>query len=241
MANTIAHLMIAYKIYTDHPELINCSSAYYLGSIAPDTISSKPGCERNDKKVVHLREGIADADWLSKDNMQIFNARIKDFSNKFINDASNPEQKSFNIGYLVHLLADKWNHKTIRQQMLQIAIQYGIQQCDRAFYNMMVNDLEALDAYLLKNNTNIYALFADLTNNPVEYSLPGYIETEYIQGSIKWWNEYYLPSIVKRNLMYISPKDIVQFVDVAANEIYTELLQLINEPKIAEGEKICGE
>lgn len=228
MANTIAHLMVAHRIYTEHPEMISCHKAYYLGSIAPDTISSKPGCERNDKKLVHLREDIRDMDWLSEDKMQIFNSRVSNFSDQFIIGTTNPEQRDFNIGYLVHLLTDKWNHKTIRQKMLRIAIQNGVQENDKSFYHMMVNDLEALDHYLIMVNVKIYDLFMSLTNTPVEYSLPGYIEKEYIEGSIKWWKEQYLPGIAERKLMYISPDDIDEFISLAVKEIYAELVQLID-------------
>ena len=229
MANTIAHLMVAHRLYMEHPEMIADSKAYYLGSVAPDTISSKPGCERNDKKLVHLRQDIRDANWLSEDKMRIFNARINDFVNVFINGNPDPNQRAFNLGYLVHLLTDKWNHKTVRQKMLQIAVQNGEQESDRAFYHMMVNDLEALDHYLLRNNEDIRALFADLTNATVEYSLPGYIEKEYIEGSIQWWREHYLPSIEKRQLMYISESDIDEFINLAVHGIYSELIQLIDD------------
>lgn len=227
MANTIAHLMVAHRLYMEHPEMIADCKAYYLGSVAPDTISSKPGCERNDKKFVHLRQDIRDADWLCEDKMRIFNARINDFANVFINGNPDPNQRAFNLGYLVHLLTDKWNHKTVRQKMLQIAVQNGVQESDRAFYHMMVNDLEAMDHYLLRNNEDIRALFADLTNATVECGLPGYIEKEYIERSIQWWKEYYLPSIEKRQLMYISEKDIDAFIDFAVQGIYSELLRLI--------------
>ena len=229
MANTIAHLMVAHRLYVEHPEMIADSKAYYLGSVAPDTISSKSGCERNDKKFVHLRQDIRDADWLSEDKMRIFNARINDFANVFINGSSDPNQRAFNLGYLVHLLTDTWNHKTVRQKMLQIAVQNGVQESDRAFYHMMVNDLEALDHYLLRNNEDIRALFADLTNATVEYSLPGYIEKEYIERSIQWWKEHYLPSIEKRQLMYISESDIDEFINLAVHGIYSELIQLIDD------------
>ena len=161
--------------------------------------------------------------------MRIFNARINDFVNVFINGNHDPNQRAFNLGYLVHLLTDTWNHKTVRQKMLQIAVQNGVQESDRAFYHMMVNDLEALDHYLLRNNKDISSLFADLTNATVEYSLPGYIEKEYIERSIQWWKEHYLPSIEKRQLMYISEKDIDEFINLAVQGIYSELLQLVDD------------
>lgn len=62
-----------------------------------------------------------------------------------------------------------------------------------------------------------------------EDSLPGYIEKEYIERSIQWWKEHYLPSIEKRQLMYISESDIDEFINLAVHGIYSELIQLIDD------------
>lgn len=230
MSNTIAHLAVARQIIEKMPDLAKDLDAYFTGSVAPDTIGSKPECERNDKKQVHLRADIRDADWLTDEKMRIFNSRIREFSSRYIN--ARPVlcgHRDFNIGYLVHLLTDKWNHKTIRQKMLQIANAGGISESDRAFYHMMVNDLEALDFYLFQNHVEIRELFARLNSNPVEFDLPGYIEKEYIEASMQWWKTSYLPNIETRKLLYISEQDINAFVELAAAEITAELTELIEK------------
>ena len=198
--------------------------AYYLGSIAPDTIGSKPNCCRNDKKFVHLRSDIADAEWLGEHKMAIFNGRVDQFAAMHIcNGSRNDSQTDFNIGYLVHLLTDKWNHQTIRQKLLKIAKENGIQESDKAFFDMCVNDLEALDAYLLAEDPGLNRLFAQLREEPVQYCLSGYIEKEYIEKSMAWWEAEYLPRIRCRELKYITERDIDDFIKIACENMIPEL------------------
>ena len=160
MSNTIAHLAVANEILKLNNDLIKNEYAYYLGAVAPDTIGSKPNVTRNDKRIVHLREDISDIDWLNYECMEIFNSRVVNFVNQYINnDAIDINQRDFNIGYLVHLLTDKWNHKTIRQKMLKYAKEIGVMEKDKDFFYMMINDLEALDNYILENIDNIKEIY----------------------------------------------------------------------------------
>ena len=64
MSNTIAHLAVAKKILDKTPEFVQNQRAFYLGILAPDTITSKPEAGKEEKKRVHLRENIRDAEWL---------------------------------------------------------------------------------------------------------------------------------------------------------------------------------
>lgn len=228
MSNSIAHIMVAHEIIHSVPALVQYPQAYYLGALAPDTIGSKRDCTRDDKKRVHLRDGIRDADWLNEDKMLLFDDRVRQFVRAHIQDPSlSAEQRDFNTGYLVHLLTDKWNHKTIRQTTLKIANQRGIQENDREFFHMMTNDLEALDQYLFCAHPSLNALFTETIRTPVQYCLPGYIEKEYIEGSINWWKIHYLPGIQRRKLLYITEADIDAFTMLAAREITEELAQLL--------------
>lgn len=206
------------------------SAAYYLGAVAPDTIGSKPDCAREDKRRVHLREDIRDSEWLLDEKMAIFDNRVADFVNAHIRTLENTvesqnagEQIAFNIGYLVHLLTDKWNHKTIRQALLKVAKENSVQESDREFFHMCVNDLEALDNYLLNQYPEINDLFFKLVEIPAKCGLEGYIEQEYIAKSMNWWKNDYLVSVKTRDLKYITEADIETFIDVAANEIVREL------------------
>lgn len=122
MANTLVHLVVAKQILDSNPNLVTNKTVYYFSSIAPDTIGSKPNSNHEDKKFAHLRAGISDLDWLKPDQFKIFENNIDSFIAKHIKseDIDN-DQLSFNIGYLVHLLTDKWNHITVRQTMLKVA------------------------------------------------------------------------------------------------------------------------
>ncbi len=223
MSNTIAHLAVAKEILDKRPDLVQNQRAFYLGILAPDTIASKPDAVKEDKKRVHLRENIRDAQWLEPEQMEIFMDRVSEFVRVHITEEKDADQHDFNMGYLVHLLTDKCNHGTIRQKLLKKAAERGIVSADREFYYMCVNDLEALDFYLLETRPEFGELFEGLRSAKAEYGLPGYIEKEYIDGSMWWWTNKYLPGIRERQLLYIETGDIDEFIAYSAGKIEEEL------------------
>ena len=227
MSNTIAHLAVANEILKLNNDFIKNEYAYYLGAVAPDTIGSKLNVTRNDKKIVHLREDISDIDWLNDEWMDIFNCRVVNFVNEYINNDIDKNQRDFNIGYLVHLLTDKWNHKTIRQKMLKYAKEIGVIEKDKNFFYMMINDLEALDNYILENNDCIKSIYDMISNDEVKYDLSGLIEKGYISKSINWWNNEYLPGIKLKELKYLSNEDIDEFIKISSINIVKELNELL--------------
>lgn len=227
MSNTIAHLAVAKELLEKKPGLVQNRRAYYLGILAPDTITSRPDAVREDKKRVHLRENIRDAQWLESDQMAIFMDRVQEFARVHIADEPDANQRDFNIGYLVHLLTDKCNHRTIRQKLLKKASERGIVSSDREFYHMCVNDLEALDAYLLERYPELGELFEELRNKEVDIGLRGWIEKDYIEGSMWWWSNKYLPGIKERKLLYIETGDIEEFIIYSTRKIMEELGNLL--------------
>ena len=92
---------------------------------------------------------------------------------------------------------------------------------------MVTNDLEALDHYLLTTDAELGEILDGILGREAEYALPGWIEKEYIQGSIQWWKSSYLVSIQQRQLKYITQADIAEFVDIATRQILAELKELI--------------
>lgn len=226
MANTIAHLAVAKELLEKEPNLVQNRRAYYLGILAPDTITSKPNAVKEDKKRVHLRENIRDALWLEPDQMAIFMERVREFVQVHIVDETDEDQRDFNIGYLVHLLTDKCNHGTIRQKLLKKAAERGVVSSDREFYHMCVNDLEALDAYLLDKYSELGELFEELRKTEADFCLPGWIEKEDIDGSMWWWTNKYLPGIKERKLLYIETEDIEEFIIYSVGKIIEELAHL---------------
>jgi len=227
MANTVAHLMVARRILRENPGLIMDSRAYYLGSIAPDAIESMEGATRDDKKRVHLRSGIKDMEWLEPEQMAIFDRRVREFTSSYILPLPAGRQKDFNIGYLVHLLTDKCNHSTVRQIILGAAAREGLRDGEYSFFYRVVNDLEALDNYLLKEHPGIAGLFEEILGGEVICSLPGFIEKQFIEKSLHWWKNEYLKRIAERRLVYIAEESIEEFIGYAAAEIGKELNNLL--------------
>ena len=202
MPGIIAHLTVANEILKKCPELVCNVSAFFLGSVAPDTIESKVGCSRNDKKRVHLRDGISDIEWRSNEKMTLFKNRVQHFWDEYITD-SNRSQRDFNIGYLIHLLTDEWSYRTIRQTMLRKANAMNVLESDEEFFCMMTNDLEALDCCLLNSNEEIDEILTGLLRQEAQYALAGFVEKEYINGSIQWWSNSYLVNIKQRVLKHL--------------------------------------
>lgn len=226
MSGAVAHLTVANRILKKQPELVHNTAAFYLGSIAPDTIESKKNCSREEKKRVHLREGIPDIEWMRSDNMELFKSRTKRFIREHI-PHSQGSQQDFIIGYLVHLLTDAWHHKIIRQSILQKANSIHIQESDESFFSMMANDQEAMDYYLLSSSEEIQDLFSCILNQGAQYALEGFVEKEYIRDSIDWWRNDYLVTIRKKSLNHLAEADILAFVDIAAQDILSEIKSLL--------------
>ena len=223
MANTIAHLMVAQRILSKKPDFVQDRDSYYMGCIAPDTISSMDGWTRDDKKITHLRLGIPDLEWLQEHRMQCFTERVRDFAALHLDrSAVAAGQLDFNIGYMVHLLTDKWNHKTVRQTEIKEANKIGIQDGEPAFYRLILNDLDALDNYLLDSYPHIRRLFEELMEKPVLYDIPELIKKEYIEKSKLWWQNTYLPMIKEEKLRCLTPQVIEDFIELAATEIIKE-------------------
>ncbi len=228
MSNTVAHIAVAFEIAKNFEHFIHNVNAFYLGCIAPDSISSKKNCTRYDKKKVHLREDISDLKWLENECMELFNSRIKEFVYKNIKSKNiDTYQKDFNLGYLVHLLTDKEHHKTIRQIMLRHALREKVKEDDKQFFYMLKNELEALDQYLLDTRSEVRDIFNGILYKSQLFDLPGYVEKELLEKSIIWWKKEYIPLIKLRKLKYLSKEDINIFIENSSQEIIKELNYLI--------------
>lgn len=226
MANTIAHLAVAKKVLEARPELVTLKYNYYLGTIAPDAIDSKVGAMRDDKKNVHMRAGISDNDWLLPHKMRIFDQRIEDFAKESILEEDDPHHRDFSVGYMVHLLTDKVNHATVRQTILKVLAPEG-GGGTKQMIPYFVNELEAMDCYLIRHNPELSALFYTVMEIPVTNCMPGQIEAEYMEKSLKWWKYEYIPRIAERKPEILQPSDIEKFVDQATEYIVGELDRII--------------
>ena len=223
MANTLAHLAVAQKILAARPQLVEYKDSFYMGTIAPDSIESKVGAVRDDKKLVHLRLGITDMEWLQPDKMAIFDRRLEDFVSYFIYRETDPKKRDFCIGYLVHLITDKINHGTMRLRILRTLEKQGYEDGKWPFVFKVLNELETLDNYLLHSRPETAAMFYRLMELPVEHYLPGMIEKEYLEKSLGWWKEQYIPQIAGRCAEIVEMHEIDDFVELAAERIVEEL------------------
>lgn len=223
MANTIAHLAVAQKVLEAKPELVSLKFNYYLGTIAPDAIDSKVGAMRDDKKKVHLRTGISDKEWLKPEKMLIFDLRLEKFIKESIIEEDDEHHRDFSVGYLVHLLTDKYNHATIRQRILREFDSDG----DKSLIPTFVNELEAMDCYLIRGTPELSALFYTIMELPIINCMPGYIEAEYLEKSLKWWKYQYIPQIATREPKILQYREIDEFISGATDYILKELEKII--------------
>lgn len=223
MANTIAHLAVAQKVLEAKPELVSLKFNYYLGTIAPDAIDSKVGAMRDDKKKVHLRTGISDKEWLKPEKMLIFDLRLDKFIRESIIEEDDEHHRDFSVGYLVHLLTDKYNHATIRQRILREFDSDG----DKSLIPTFVNELEAMDCYLIRGTPELSALFYTIMELPIINCMPGYIEAEYLEKSLKWWKYQYIPQIATREPKILQYREIDEFISGATDYILKELEKII--------------
>ncbi len=227
MANTLAHLAVAHRILTMRPELIRFEDSFYLGTIAPDSIESKEGVVRDDKKLVHLRLGISDMEWLEPDKMAVFDDRLEDFIRQYLYGEADIQQRDFIIGYIVHLITDKLHHGMVRLSILNRLRPEGYEDGTWPFIHRVLNELEAMDDYLLQSRPEISALFERMMGLPVTNFLPGLIEKEYIEKSQRWWREDYLPQIARREANVCALSEIDEFVEIAADKIVPMLDTII--------------
>ena len=219
MSNTLAHLAVAQRILQSRPGLVEHVDSFYMGTIAPDSIESKVNAVRDDKKLVHLRLGITDMEWLQAEKMAIFDRRLEDFISYFICRETEPRQRDFCIGYLVHLITDKINHGSMRLRILRALEKQGYEDGKWPFILKVLNELEALDNYLLNSRPETAALFYRLMELPVEHYLPGMIEKAYLEKSLVWWKEQYIPQIAGRKAEIVEMHEIDDFVELAAERM----------------------
>lgn len=227
MSNTLAHLAVAYRILEERPGLVRYRDSFYLGTIAPDAIESKEGAVRDDKKLVHLRLGITDMEWLEPDKMAIFDRRLKDFVPYYIYKEKDPRQRDFCIGYLVHLMTDKINHGTVRKNILEALKPQGIVDGKWPFILKVLNELEAMDYYLLQSRPEVSDIFYSIMSQPVEHGLTGLIEKDYLEKSKLWWKNEYIPRIAERRAEIMEKHEIDEFIETAVNDILFQLETII--------------
>jgi hypothetical protein len=62
---------------------------------------------------------------------------------------------------------------------------------------------------------------------PIINCMPGYIEAEYLEKSLKWWKYQYIPQIATREPKILQYREIDEFISGATDYILKELEKII--------------
>ena len=231
MAGTITHLIIAKEILNRIKESIDNPDAFLLGNIAPDAIYSKINLTKEDKKRAHLRSDISDINWLEEAKMDVFNKRVRSFIEENI---IKKDHHDLYLGYVVHLLTDAYNHKTIRQELIPIASDLGIKENDKGFYHLSMNEIDAMDAYFREKDQQIEEVINRLYEIAPNYEVVGYITKDELKRSTDWIKNVYLNHIQSKKPKYLSYERMDAFKIDCVNTIITQLSNDSLFPKIWE-------
>ena len=166
MAQSMMHLLIADKIYTEKSNSIHSYGDFLLGSIAPDAVHVKKNYIRGMKDISHYR-------FNSKSHISHFDT--------FFDEYSTSENKDFVLGYLIHLLSDMiWYHSVrvpFKQKFLQAPSR------DMSMNEAYYADCEQIEELLFWEE-NVPLIIKGITESKA-YSLEGIIDAE----SVSAWKE----------------------------------------------------
>ena len=59
--------------------------------------------------------------------------------------------------------------------------------------------------------------------------MPGYIEAEYLEKSLKWWKAQYIPQIATRKSKILQNHEIDEFISGATEYILEELDKILDK------------
>lgn len=205
------HLSVAYKI--NLPKCLK-SPAFYLGSISPDAVHMRSGAEPSDKVKSHCNtREIATIGELAPLCEKI--------------NLSENEEKSFLIGYLVHILTDLYWGDSVQPVFKKHYLQDSSPVQDRrmAYYN----DTDQLDFEFYKREKwrpEVWKLLKQAEGFSAEGMVSQQEVFDWKNRTLNWYNsgksQHSLP------VKYISYEDLDRFTDYAARkcEEYLHILIL---------------
>ncbi|QGQ99546.1 hypothetical protein EHS13_34145 [Paenibacillus psychroresistens] len=199
----MVHFAIADKLYKDKP-----SSAFLLGSIAPDAIHSRENSNRQDKNRTHL---------CKKDGSMPDLESLANFCITNLNKFEDLDWNSFVLGYASHVLADlRWTETIWEEYKEKIKQSEDRNEPIKKIYSMEVCQL---DFELYKEEWAGY-IFASLADSKVFSIEPYLTDTEislYRDKTISWLkdpaNE---PQITLR---YITEDAVKEFIKTTSDEL----------------------
>ena len=208
MAQTMMHLLIADKIYTEKCSSIHSYDDFLLGSIAPDAVHEKENYTRETKEISHYR-------FNSKSQISYFDT--------FFDEYYTPENRDFVVGYLVHLLSDMiWYHS--------IRVPFKEEFAKAPLHDMSMNEAYYADCeqieQLMFSERNAPRIIEAL-NRGKAYSLEGLIDAEDVKG---WKEKLIFDYNNKKSILlhteYISEQHIRDYIANCAGQC-TEYLRYL--------------
>ena len=221
MAGIITHIAIADKISCKLGDKIKSVPYFFSGNIAPDSIHSRENFTRPMKKHTHLRDGIADADFMETENQQLFHERLEAFIKEYCRKGE--EDYDLYCGYVCHLIADEIFIKTIRRDFCKQMERLRIRQSDRDFFLKITSDLGNIDNRLSRE----FAFFnapKDTLWKVKDYEVRDYLTADELTSSKGWVTWSWFDNVKDfSDPRYISYESVIEFIDCASDEISEKL------------------
>lgn len=219
MGGTITHLVIADKIIRKLPPgIISDAGMFYAGNLAPDAIHAREGYVRAMKKHTHFRDDIWDRDFMKPESQEIYQKRLGAFTK------TNAHRKGPMLdvyrGYISHILSDEIFVKTVRQKLVDMLEEEGIDQRDREFIHKFAPEVHNNDHILARSHPETGTI-GGLLENAGPFEIEGYITAEEIDISKRWVLRNFLDESIRsrepEQPAYITPEDIEEYMNESAD------------------------
>jgi len=205
----MVHLTIGYKLLEIYPE-IEDKGAFLLGTISPDAIMFRSGCERSDKSKTHFC--IGDEEWGFYTN---YNEWMENLI-KNINSFYHSVNTDFLFGYMCHIITDIENTRCFwtparlsNDDIYQRAYLKDCEEIDSILLNTYINAdelwtlLEASNKHCLKdlysiedNSIMIEKMKSEIYYN--RYPTPGYTPSSFTIPKVS----KFMDEVIGKILMY---------------------------------------
>ncbi len=222
MAGLAAHLLIARELQKILPNgTIGNMGQFYAGSIAPDAVHSRINYVRAHKKHTHLRDDIADTEFIREENLSLFRQRVADY----ILEHRTGEDGLLDVyrGYVAHLLTDELYFLTLRQEFVLDMEKLGIGQTDQEFFQRVIADMHRNDFLLLYHDRELDQIRYHL-EQVTPFGLEPMLSEEEITDSRRWViDRFFYEAYDLQEPVTISFERTKEFVRFAAEDIKSRL------------------
>ena len=238
MPGTLIHLEIADNLYNIlGNDVINNLPLFFSGNIAPDAIHAKKDYQRADKIHTHLCDGIHSYGYGYPDVAKIFMNRVNEFIEKYYLTAG--DDKDLYLGYVVHLLADKFEMFSACKRLANLFIDNEANPDEPEFQKILADevntgchrdfltkDAQSFDflAHEYKFKHNVVGILEAVWN----YEVKDYICSEEINISKRWYiNTVFNREVNQTNALNYDHNIVVQYIDITTTKIIEQLQRIL--------------